>query len=320
MKRFLSRLFVLPALLLIFSTSVYAYTDVNETTEHANEITEFTNRGLLKGYPDGTFRPLTGLRRSEFITLINRTFGYIDGGKSINFNDVGQDAWYYGALQIAVGKGYIQGYPDGTFRPDKLITRQEAAVVINRILGYQPTEYTSTTDEIQSWALSAVQSLLQYNIMTLNAGAFRGEDVITRTETVVSLLTVVQQREATEAEDQEMSNGGSTGTNGSTDTSDEDTVVLYALQITVDQLDKVLAGTVSYAEGLDEEQLKIIGDIRESIVSYLDNQSYDYEADIELVKVDFYALSTAEQEGIKDVLQVSVPFQYSSELRSFFDF
>lgn len=296
------------------SVPAYAFTDVDGETAYQAEITEFNQRGLLQGYPDGTFRPEAGLRRSEFITLINRTFGYVEGqGGAAPFSDAREDAWYAGHLRTAYAKGYIQGYPDGTFRPERLITRQEAAVVLNHILAYEPREYAQVADPVESWALAAVHSLLQEGIMTLEEGRFRGGDDITRGETVVSLLAVLKLQEQEEAE--AALGGGSSSTDAA---EDKEAEVRYALQLTVANLDAVLSGEASYAPEMNAAQLAVIGDVRDAIAGYLEDAAYDYESDMEDVRTAVTAFSAEEQEEIEYALKASVPFRYSGLLRSFF--
>jgi Beta-glucanase/Beta-glucan synthetase len=94
----------------------------------AEQVGEWTSKGLVASYPDGSFKPEQQITRAEFTKLINSLFGFaVTGGSS--FTDVAAGAWY--TDQIAIGKnaGFINGYPDGTFKPNAAITRQEAAKI-----------------------------------------------------------------------------------------------------------------------------------------------------------------------------------------------
>ncbi|GBF77706.1 hypothetical protein PA598K_06268 [Paenibacillus sp. 598K] len=93
-------------------------------------------RGLLQGYPDGSLRPDASLTRGELATLINRAFGLTvppAEGLAAPFADVGPEHWAYGDIATAVVAGYLRGYGDGTMRPQRVLTRQEAVVIIARL-------------------------------------------------------------------------------------------------------------------------------------------------------------------------------------------
>lgn len=104
-------------------------------------IEKFTEQGLLAGYPDGTFRPDGYLQRAEAVTLLNRFFNITEGGYP-SFVDVRPDHWYYFQVGAAQGKGYVAGFPDGTFRATEYVTRLQAFVMIYRLLG-EPEVYNT---------------------------------------------------------------------------------------------------------------------------------------------------------------------------------
>lgn len=90
----------------------------------------------ISGYDDGTFRPDNTITRAEATTIIAKLSG-IDESKEYEntFNDVAEDAWHKNYVNFAKEKGYIGGYDDNTFAPDKVITRGEFAVILGRYLG-----------------------------------------------------------------------------------------------------------------------------------------------------------------------------------------
>lgn len=97
-------------------------------------VTFALNKGLMNGYEDGTFRPNAKMTRAEFVTAIRKLTDPKTG--AIPFTDVG-DHW--AATNIASGyiNNLIKGYEDGTFRPDKTITRAEVASIINKVIDKQ---------------------------------------------------------------------------------------------------------------------------------------------------------------------------------------
>lgn len=119
-------------------------------------------QGIIKGYTDGRFLPDEKVSRAEFISMINRALGNTSAG-SIRFSDVSSGAWYYNDVAKAVTAGFVSGFDDGTFRPNHKITRQEAAVMLARIIptyGYSTNlarfaDYRSIAD----WAYTAMSKV-----------------------------------------------------------------------------------------------------------------------------------------------------------------
>src|SRR5690554_6354564 len=102
-------------------------------------ISRWMSKNILKGYLDGSFRPDAPIKRAEFAALINRIFGFTTLAQT-GFSDVKGNEWFAPEIKKAVAAGYMNGYPEGTFRPEANISRQEAAVVLARVLGLDYTE------------------------------------------------------------------------------------------------------------------------------------------------------------------------------------
>ncbi len=101
------------------------------------QIGAWLDKGLVNGYPDGTFKPNKSITRAEFITMVNAAFGFKED-TAANFPDVKSTDWFAGAIATAKTAGYVSGYADGTIRPESMITRQEAAVILDKILKLSP--------------------------------------------------------------------------------------------------------------------------------------------------------------------------------------
>lgn len=126
----------------------YLFMDVPSNTWYYDAVSQLTGYDLLKGYPDGTFRPDAPITRAQFVTILSR-FPHSDIETKQNFSDVPNDYWAYSAVQTAAAQGWTNGYPDGTFRPENTITRAEAVAMLNRILGrYGDQIMASTSDGI----------------------------------------------------------------------------------------------------------------------------------------------------------------------------
>ncbi|MFZ5642578.1 MAG: S-layer homology domain-containing protein [Bacillota bacterium] len=152
------------------------------------KIGEWINRGLISGYPDGTFRPDGTITRAEFVTMVNRAFRFSPAAGE-NYTDVRPTDWYAGETSAARAGGYCSGYQDGTFRPGSPISRQEVASIISRILKLESgRSFFRDGGAIQDWARGAVGSVSSGGIMSgYPDGAFLPERSITRAEAVVVL-------------------------------------------------------------------------------------------------------------------------------------
>lgn len=108
------------------------FSDISEHWAKAY-IEEAASEGIISGYPDGTFNPDAPVKRSEFTKMVNNTLGN-SSTTNITFKDVPSYEWYYTDVSKAVAAGYAGGYDTGDFKPDSYISRQEAAVMLSRIV------------------------------------------------------------------------------------------------------------------------------------------------------------------------------------------
>lgn len=115
-------------------SSSVGFSDVADGLWYSDAVHTLAALGMVEGYPDGTFRPDRTITRAEFTTIaMNFTRGTAKGSNV--FSDVAGGAWYYDFVVGSTKYGWIGGYPDGTFRPDRTITRAEVAVIVNNMLG-----------------------------------------------------------------------------------------------------------------------------------------------------------------------------------------
>lgn len=116
------------------------YPDVAFNKWYNNAISTLSNMGIICGYPDGSFRPDAPITRAELTKIAAGFFSdprvatTYDG----RFSDVQGAEWYISYLMTAIKEGLIEGYPDGSFRPDRPITRAETCTIVNRTLGRKP--------------------------------------------------------------------------------------------------------------------------------------------------------------------------------------
>ena len=115
---------------------VSGFSDVKRSAWYNNAISTLTKAGILKGYEDGTFQPNGYITRAEFATIAIRFFSGVYEGEDL-FPDI-KGHWAEDYINNAANKGLVKGYEDGTFGPDRYITRAEAVTLVNRTLNRHP--------------------------------------------------------------------------------------------------------------------------------------------------------------------------------------
>ena len=117
-------------------TKTNRYSDVAATSWYNTAVSTLSSMGIITGYPDGTFRPNAAITRAEFAAIAARFDN--DGDKTAaKFSDIATH-WAKDEISIAYNNGWITGYPDGTFGPQRDITRAETMTLVNRVLNRQP--------------------------------------------------------------------------------------------------------------------------------------------------------------------------------------
>jgi uncharacterized repeat protein (TIGR02059 family) len=188
---------VLAALCLGFQLWLPAVTaaGMSDTTGHWAEvhIDKWISDGLITGYPDGSFKPDNSITRAELVALVNRAFDIPNQNLTSSFSDIKASDWFYSDVISGQAAGYISGYPDGTFRPNNPITRQEAASLITNLLDLNPgntNAINAFTDNqsIDEWAKPGISAVVTQGIMNgFPDKTFGPRKNITRAETVVTL-------------------------------------------------------------------------------------------------------------------------------------
>ena len=110
-----------------------SFSDVSADFWGKAAISELSQKNVISGYPDGTFRPYGNVTRAEFVKMLSSAFGF-NATAEIPFVDVNSNDWYYSYISAAYAKGVINGSGGGFFNPNSEITREDACVIIYRYL------------------------------------------------------------------------------------------------------------------------------------------------------------------------------------------
>ena len=116
------------------------FSDVSADKWYNNAVSTLCHMGVLGGYSDGTFRPNAPITRAEF-AKIAVSFAQTNGSAVYSyFTDVKTTDWFAPYVTAAKDSGLIEGYSDGSFKPENRITRAEACAIVNRVLGRKPSK------------------------------------------------------------------------------------------------------------------------------------------------------------------------------------
>ena len=170
-----------------------SFSDVNPGDWFYDNVMDAAENGYISGMGDGTFNPTGATTRAQFASMIANAMGYeANPDAKSAFPDVADDFWGKAAINFCVENGILSGYDDGTFQPNKAITRQEAASILRNAF-----ELTETTDElfpddsaIAGWAKESVYLVKAAELMKGDAGTgnFRPTSTITRAEAASILM------------------------------------------------------------------------------------------------------------------------------------
>ena len=142
------------------STQSNSLSDVSRGQWFNHAISTLSSMGIVKGNPDGTFDPDAPITRAEFAAIAAR-FDDKNTNTTSNFSDIASH-WAKDEIGVAANKGWINGYPDSTFRPDQYITRAEAMTLVNRVLNRLPEKSEDLLDDMIKWPDNADASVWYY--------------------------------------------------------------------------------------------------------------------------------------------------------------
>ncbi|MDH7576592.1 MAG: S-layer homology domain-containing protein [Bacillota bacterium] len=151
-------------------------------------------RGIIDGYPDGRFHPEQPVTRGALAVMLARAKNLpLRPGEAV-FSDLAPGHWAAGAIGAARAAGYLQGYPDGTFRPEQNVTRAEVAVILNK--AFKPRAGSGTPklfrDVAGHWAAADIGELAGDGILGgYPDGTFRPQRTMSRAEVAGAMARVL---------------------------------------------------------------------------------------------------------------------------------
>jgi hypothetical protein len=160
------------------------------------EITYMAEKGLVKGLTATTFGPEVSLTRAQFVTLLARVFQWeLPTAPKLNFKDK-VPTYAQGAVQVALAKGLVKGYPDKTFRPDQPVTRAEAAVILDRVLKQKgkPAKPLADQKAWPTWASASIANIVGLGLIDPAGSRFEPNKSTTRAVCVVALYRILQKK------------------------------------------------------------------------------------------------------------------------------
>ena len=180
------------------ASQVDYFDDLDGYTWAKDAVNKLFEKGIISGRGSRVFAPQEKVTRQEFVKMIVCLTDSYDETAECDFEDTDKNSWYYRYVASAVKKGLIFGISDTEFGTDALITREQIAVIANRILNEKSDEdqviYTDDS-EIAEYAKEAVYNIKKLGIMSgYGDGTFGPKNPATRAEAAVICLNLLNKR------------------------------------------------------------------------------------------------------------------------------
>ena len=317
------------ALVMVFAAvipaSAASFNDVKGHWAQAY-IENWTDKGVINGYPDGTFRPDQQITRAEVAKILTLAYEMSTDVAKTNFTDVSQSDWYYLFVQACAANAVVNGYSDGSFKPNNPITRSEAVKMVclaagmtERASGIETVGFKDES-KVPQWALGYWNALYHVGVIDgYNDATLRPLQNITRAEFVKILCVAFSEVKIYELSVEIVDNLGNKVSDKASYLTGDSRVVeillpmLIANRDTFDQvfpshdmrliLDEGIAiAQAGYAGGWTEEELA-------QWQKYLDDNFASVQGDASAIKFISNVASTV------NTMKMDTPY----ELKSYFD-
>lgn len=254
------------------------------------QILTFAENGYIAGDGTGNYLPNQFMTRAQFAAVINRVMGYTEESPSIaNYTDVEDSAWYRSDLAKALSAGYMSGTSATTMSPNQPVTREQAAVMIVRLLEENTSVDLSVLDDftdrgdISAFAVNAMAKLISDGYLYGADGKLMPQKSMTRAEGIALLsrsmdalkdTNLEEEKEETKTEEKDNSNKGSSGgssgggsssggggsSSGSGGSSKPSQNIAKATQTKLVDLGRSQYVVVSFEKGFSKDNTKLIID------------------------------------------------------------
>ncbi|MNI10775.1 Cellulosome-anchoring protein precursor [compost metagenome] len=177
------------------SPATLKFTDISDLWS-TKTISTFLKLKVINGYEDGTFKPDGSITRGEFATVITKAFGLVKAASSNNqLSDVGGH-WAKEAIAALSSNGIISGYPDGTFKPDKVISRAEIVMILSRIININSAKQINNgivfNDIGDSWNKEQITKAAEIGLIQgMDNKRFAPDQSATRAEALTIILNAL---------------------------------------------------------------------------------------------------------------------------------
>jgi hypothetical protein len=154
-------------------------------------IAALSARGILDGFPDGTFRPNKPITRAEFAEIVRRAFNKPVSREALKFNDLKPDYWALPAINQATQTRFMSGFPNGSFQPNRQIPRLQVLLALATGLNLQPKQPAAQVinqyqdaDQIPKYAADKIAAAIEAGLVLddNNAKRLSPEKLATRAE------------------------------------------------------------------------------------------------------------------------------------------
>ena len=316
------------AFVMTATSGAYAagFKDVKDSNWASESINRMSEKGYTGGFPDGTFRPGANISRAEFAAIINKINGFTEQEKT-EFRDLSSSHWAYAEIRSAVKAGYAGGFPDGTFKPNLPVTREQAAAILNNIYKFENSAQSVTIKDLSKvspWAADSVLRVVASGAMGgYEDGTFSPKKPVTRAECIVILDRIVQNQEKAEASDSVQpektpevtapsSGGGGSASGGSGQPSEQQ--VKDSLSLVSQRLDGAVKSDLT-----TDLQKQTAAKISASVSKYISDSSYSISGDVEDTKSAIAQMGSEEYKAFKNAITSNIPAKHLETLNKYFE-
>ncbi|MEK3916613.1 S-layer homology domain-containing protein [Paenibacillus sp. FSL H7-0331] len=166
------------------------FKDVPANAQYAKAIVLAAKLGIIEGYADGSFHASATVTRAEFATILVKALGLVSEGGS-SFEDT-KGHWAANTITILKASGIINGYQDGTFKPNESISRAEIVAMLSRVMNTTLVKEAKFKDVSGNWAEGEINTLSGMGIVQgTDDGSFKPNANATRLESLLMLMRML---------------------------------------------------------------------------------------------------------------------------------